>query len=402
MNNQIGLQGDLRSHRLSNIDLVRGLVIVIMALDHVRDFMMTSGVLDPMAQADVDLGLYFTRWITHFCAPVFIFLAGTSVGLMSDRKSQKEIGKFVFKRGLWIVFVELVITSTAWTFAPFGDSMAGGLTLVILTVLWAIGVGMIILSALQFLGKKACLSIALIIILGHNMLDNIWPNGSILSENDPLWIMIYSQGSVIFGQFYINTIYSIIPWVAVMLLGFGTTFIFQMDVIARDRYLIRTGTICVIAFVIIRASGFYGEPNDWEYQSQDLVATFYDFMNVSKYPASLLFLLATLGPMAIVCGYSNNLKGWIKDTLIMFGRVPFAFYVAHIYLIHVMSILLGFFQGFEVDQFLHFFVFYPEGYGIGLGGVYVGWVIALAILYPFCKWVSKVKQKRTDWWLSYL
>ncbi len=402
MTNAGKMDRDARSYRLSNIDMLRGLVIVIMAIDHVRDFFMVGGVQDPMSQPDIDAGLYITRWITHFCAPVFVFLAGTSVGLMAERKSQNEIAAFLVKRGLWLIFVEVAIISTAISFAPFGEPQIGGLTMVVLQVIWVLGLGMIVLAGAQYMGPTACLIIATIILLGHNALDPIWPLGSIMGGSDPFWQSMHSQGSTVVGPFLVITVYPLIPWIGVMLLGFGTAFIFKKEPVERDSFLIKTGLLFIFAFIVIRGLDIYGDPNSWATQAQGPLATLYDFMNVSKYPPSLLFILATLGPMAIVCAYADRLHGWFKDTLVMFGRVPFAFYVAHFFLIHVLSIFYGMAQGFEAKQFLHFFFFYPEGYGTGLVGVYLVWILVLAILYPFCKWMSELKRKRKDWWLSYL
>ncbi|MBT5186191.1 MAG: DUF1624 domain-containing protein [Kordiimonadaceae bacterium] len=394
---------DKRAYRLTNIDMLRGLVILIMALDHVRDFMMMGGVQDPMAQPDISAGLYFTRWITHFCAPVFIFLAGTSVGLMSARKSAKEIGGFVLKRGLWLIFMEVTLISTAWTFTPFGEAAVGGSTIIVLQVIWALGVSMIVLAGAQFMGPRACLILGAAIILGHNLLDPIWPNLAMFGAGtDAFWTTIHSQNSLFIDQYYVNTVYPALPCIGIMLLGYGTTFIFQKSPKQRDAFLIKTGLVFLAAFVTIRFLDIYGDPNPWQVQEYGALATFFDFMNVSKYPASLLYILATLGVMALVCSQADKLKGWLKDTLVMFGRVPFAFYVLHLYLIHAMAVLLGMGQGFEFNQMMHFFPFYPEGYGVGLVEVYVGWVLVIAILYPFCKWVAKIKSTRKDWWLSYV
>lgn len=394
---------DRRAYRLTNIDMVRGLVILIMALDHVRDFMMIGGVHDPMAQPDIGIGLYMTRWITHLCAPTFIFLAGTSVGLMAVRKSARELAGFVFKRGVWLVIMELTIISTAWTFTPFGAEEVGGLTIVILQVIWALGASMIILSGALFLGPRACLVIGLAVVFGHNLLDPFWPTGAVFGDgSDPFWTTLHAQNTVIFGQFYVNTFYPLLPCAGLMLIGFGSASVFSKPAAERNAFLIKTGLVMLGAFLVIRLLGFYGDPNPWQVQEYGFLATVFDFMNVSKYPASLLYVLVTLGVMAIVCGCADRFTGKIKDILVMFGRVPFAFYVAHLYLIHALAMLLGIAQGHSFDSVFKFFPFYPEGYGVGLVGVYVGWIITIALLYPFCKWVADVKRRRKDWWLSYL
>jgi uncharacterized membrane protein len=392
---------DARSYRLSNIDFLRGLVIVIMAIDHVRDFFLLNTVQDPMNQPDVPLSLYLTRWITHFCAPVFVFLAGTSAGLMSARKSPAELGGFLLKRGIWLIVVEVLIISTAYTFSPFGVAETGGATLVIFQVIWAIGASMVLLSAAQFLGAKACLYLGVFILLGHNLLDPLWPESDLMTEG-PLWSWLFYQSEMRLGPVVIIVAYPLLAWFGVMLTGFGSAFIFEKDSTSRDKMLLKIGLVCFFLFVLLRASGIYGDANPWSVQSEDMLATVLDFMNVSKYPPSLLFLLATLGPMAIACAYADRLNGWLKDTLVMFGRVPFTFYVAHFFLIHALSVLLGMLQGFEAAQLMTFFFFYPEGYGIELWGVYLVWATVMVILYPLCRAMANLKTRRKDWWLSYL
>jgi uncharacterized membrane protein len=377
-------------------------VIVIMAIDHVRDHFLAGTVQDPMDQPDVAVSLYLTRWITHFCAPVFVFLAGTSAGLMTARKSPGELGTFLCKRGLWLIFVSVFVISTATTFSPLGMEEFGGAIFVILQVIWAIGASMVLLAAAQFLGARACLYLGALILLGHNFLDPLWPAPDLQSGDSSLWAVLFYQGSFIVKPVFILEVYPLLSWFGVMLLGFGCAFIFEKESTKRDQILIRIGGTFIIAFLVVRASGIYGDPNPWQVHEQGAIATILDFMNVTKYPPSLLFLLATLGPMAILAGYADRLSGWLKDTLVMFGRVPFLFYVAHLYLIHLLALCLGLVQGFQADQFMTAFLFFPEDYGIGLLGVYLVWLLVLMILYPLCKWFAKVKTRRRDWWLSYL
>ena len=394
---------DVRSYRMSNIDMMRGLVIIIMAIDHVRDYFYFSGAGVSISDPNIDAAFYFTRWITHFCAPVFVFLAGTSVGLMSGRRSKKELAKFVFKRGVWLIFCEIAIISTAVTFAPFGEPAMGGKTILFLQILWAMGFSMVVLSGALFLGARACLMIGIAIVVGHNLLGVVWPTGNPFGGgNDPAWITILSPGSFIVGPFYAMVLYPPIQWAGIILLGFGSTFIFQMEPLQRDALLRKIGLSFIAAFVVIRFTGIYGDTNLWQTQELGIIATLFDFMDVTKYPPSFLYALATLGPMAIICSYADRWNGKIKDALVMFGRVPFAFYVGHFYLIHFLSVLLGMWQGFEAGQLMHFFPFYPQGFGISLMGVYGVWILVMAIMYPFCLWVAKIKSTRKNWWLSYL
>ena len=397
-----GIVQDSRSYRLTNIDMLRGLVIVIMAIDHVRDSFLLGAVQDPMNQPDVAVSIYLTRWITHFCAPVFLLLAGTSVGLMSARKTPRQVGAFLFIRGLWLIFVCVFVISTATTFSPLGMKEFGGAIVIILQVIWAIGASMVLLSATQFLGARACLYLGSLILLGHNLLDPLWPAPDLQGGDSSPWAVLFYQGSFILKPVFILEVYPIFAWFGVMLLGFGSAFIFEKESAKRDQILIRIGVSFISAFVLLRASGVYGDPNPWQVHEHRITATILDFMNVTKYPPSLLFLLATLGPMALLAGYADRLSGWLKDTLVMFGRVPFLFYVAHVYLIHVLAICLGVVQGFQANEFMTAFLFFPEDYGVGLLGVYLVWILVLMILYPLCKWFARVKSHRSDWWLSYL
>jgi len=231
---------DSRSYRLSNIDMLRGLVLVLMVIDHARDLLMTSMVQNPMAQTDIPLDIYITRWITHFCAPVFVFLAGTSAGLMKARKTQNQLAAFLAKRGLWLVFVEVAIISTAFTFSPFaGVPQVGGSTVFIMQVIWAIGASMVVLAGAQYLGTRACFIIAITILIGHNSLDGIWPSGNLFSGNDPLWYALHTWSSVSTGPIIWAFGYPILPWIGVMLLGYSTASIFEKSPTERDSQIMK-------------------------------------------------------------------------------------------------------------------------------------------------------------------
>jgi uncharacterized membrane protein len=393
--------GDLRAYRLGSIDLLRGLAIVVMALDHVRDYFLIGTTNDPMTDPDVAPALFLTRWITHFCAPVFVLLAGTSAGLMAARKSPAELGRFLLTRGLWLIAIEIVVISTGWTFAPHGIAQLDGLVLVTMQVIWAIGASMVVLAGLQFLGRGACLALGVAIVVGHNLLDGLWP-ASTMFQTGPLWIALHAQMTANAGPFTFVFVYPLLPWIGVMLLGFGTAAVFERPAARRDALLLRAGLAMTAAFVVLRALDVYGDPNPWQPQPGGTVATLIDFLNVTKYPPSLAFLLMTLGPAAILCAYADRFRGRLAEALVMFGRVPFAFYVAHLYLIHAIAALLGIAQGFGAAPFFNLFLWFPAGYGLPLWGVYVVWAIVIALLYPFCRWVAGVKARRRDWWLSYL
>ena len=365
-----------------------------MALDHVRDYFMFGAVQDPAADPSSSALLFATRWITHFCAPTFVFLAGTSAGLMSGRKTPTELGSFLLTRGLWIIALEVFVISTASSFAPTGVDGFGGRIYIALQVFWSIGASMVVLAGAQFLGRRACLAIGAAIVLGHNLLDPLWPAANSVASTAPVWAALHSRQFYEVGPFAIFFSYPLLPWIGVMLLGFGTAGLFELPAKARDSRLLRIGVALVIAFVLMRASNVYGDPQPWH--------TVRSFLATTKYPPSLLYILMTLGPAAIVCAFAERLRGPIRDVLVTFGRAPLAFYVAHLYLIHALTIPLGIAQGFSAQQFLTSYRFFPKGFGLGLPGVYVVWILVVVALYPLCRWVTALKARRRDWWLSYV
>jgi uncharacterized membrane protein len=393
---------DQRAYRLSSIDMLRGLVIAIMAIDHTRDFFHSGASIDPLGDPNVPLVVALTRWITHFCAPVFVLLSGTSAGLMAARKSPRELAWFLLTRGAWLILIEIFVISTAITFSPGGIEQLGGRTLAFMQVIWAIGASMVLLAAAQFLGRKACLVLGAVIVLGHNLLDGRWPEASgLMDTSQPLWVSLHSVISKTAGPFHFMFMYPLLPWFGVMLLGFGASPLFEREPAARDRALWRWGIGITAAWLLLRFADGYGDANHWQAQAT-IPGTLIDFLNVSKYPPSLDFLAMTLGPAAIFCACADRMRGFLKDMFVMFGRVPFAFYVAHFYLLHALSVLLGVMQGFSADQLMTFPPFYPQGYGLPLWGVYLVWAGVIALLYPFCRWVAGVKARNRAWWLSYV
>ncbi len=391
-----------RAYRLEAIDMLRGLVILIMAIDHVRDFFLFGAEQDPMSNPNVTVGLFATRWITHFCAPVFVLLAGTSAGLMGARKSRSEMARFLFTRGVWLIFAEVFIVSTLATFSPGGIEEIGGRIFVSMQVIWAIGASMVALSGLQWLGRRACFAVGAAIAAGHNLLDSIWPHSRIFDLQWPAWVALHSQMALQAGPFLFRFVYPVLPWIGVMSLGFGISGVMEQAAARRDAVLLRAGAALTAGFLVVRAIGIYGDPNPWQVQPAGAMATVMVFLNTTKYPPSLDYLLMTLGPAAILCSFADRITGGVKNVLVMFGRVPFAFYVAHFFLIHVLSVLLGVTQGFTLQQMMTNYRFYPKGYGIGLAGVYAVWALVVLLLYPFCRWVAGVKTRRRDWWLSYV
>jgi uncharacterized membrane protein len=322
--------------------------------------------------------------------------------LMTSRRTPSALGAFLLTRGMWLIFIEWFVVATAWSFAPWGIEQLDGRVGVAMQVIWAIGASMVVLSGAQFLGQRVCLIMGGAILVGHNLLDPVWPaTGGVLDAGQPLWVALHAQMAFASGPFFFLVVYPLLPWIGVMLVGYGTAPLFREPARRRDARLLGWGVAATAAFVVLRGTGVYGDPNSWQVQD-GTIATLIDFLNVTKYPPSLLFMLMTLGPAAILCASADRVPEAIRRPLIVFGRAPFAFYVAHLYLIHTLAVAFGVVQGFEAREFLTYAFFFPKGYGVGLPGVYLVWLLIVAMLYPLCKWVSAVKARRQDWWLSYL
>lgn len=375
--------------------------MVIMALDHVRDFFLISAT-DKLAAPDVDLAVFTTRWITHICAPVFIFLTGTSAGLMQARKEAKFLGWFLLTRGLWLILVECLIISNISTFAPWGLPQLNGSVVVILQVFWAIGASMVVLAAMQFMGRRVCLGVGLGILLCHNLLDTWWPQTKLLDETTQVWIALLSPMAFRVEPILILFSYPLLPWTGVMLVGFGMAQTFELAAEQRSKNLFRLGVSLTTLFLIVRGVNVYGDPQAWVYHEGEIARSLISFLSVQKYPPSLSFLLMTLGPAAIFCSFAEHFPRKLEEILLNYGRAPFIFYVMHLLFIHGLSVLLGVLQGFEASQFLTMYPFFPKGFGVPLAAVYPVWILLVAMLYPLCAYVSKIKARRKDWWLSYI
>ena len=397
-------------HRVQSIDVLRGLVMVIMALDHVRDFFYKADLgkaadaaMDPTNMQTTYPALFFTRWITHFCAPIFVFLAGTSVYLMCQRKSKKEVSLFLIKRGFWLVLIELIIITFGWSFNPFFN-------LIILQVIWAIGVSMILLGFLVLLPYRVIFAIGLLIVAGHNILD--YPSvssglkGTVLS--DLLYFSNFSAYQLWQGHFFL-IVYAFLPWTGVMLLGycFGKLFQSGVDPLWRRKMLLRIGTGLILLFIILRFTNIYGDPAPWSTQPRGPLYTFLSFLNLNKYPPSLLFLCMTIGPGILFLAFIEKVQNGFTKIMNVYGRVPMLYYILHFYFIHIICVIVFYAQGFGtkdiVPEGLPFF-FKPNGLGFGLLGVYAIWLLVVVLLYPICKRYDRyktahAKEKR---WLSYI
>ncbi|MEP6725362.1 MAG: heparan-alpha-glucosaminide N-acetyltransferase domain-containing protein [Bacteroidota bacterium] len=382
--------------RIESIDLLKGLVMVIMALDHVRDyFHYSANIFDPADPTQTTLPIFFTRWITHFCAPAFSFLAGASAFLMGRRKTKTELSGFLFKRGLWLVFIELTIVTFAWFFdVQFR-------TIGMLTI-WSLGISMIVLSALVYLPRQFILIFSCMLIFGHNLLDGIRDNGNLL------WEILHQQSFFNLSDHVQLMIgYPVVPWVAVMSLGyyFGAFYDKSYDQAKRKKLFNIIGFSAIVLFVFLRWTNLYGNPTDRGHYyvfSKNLIS----FLNPAKYPPSLMYLLMTLGGAFLFLANSENLKGRIVNFFSTFGRVPFFYYILHLYLIHLLALLFAQLSGFGWQHFIlpTWISFVPlQGYGLSLLMVYTIWAAVILLLYPLCKKFDTYKQSHKEkWWLSYL
>ena len=390
--------------RLDFLDLLRGWIMVIMALDHVRDF-VSHDVLTfwPTDLSKTTPGLFWTRWITHFCAPVFCFLAGTGAFLSLTRgKTKAQLSYFLVTRGLWLVVLELTAVQMSWTFR-FDFSGVGA------TVIWALGWSMIALAPLIHLPLRAVAAVGILLMAGHNLLDPIVPQQ--LGGLSGLWNILHEGGPIaVAPNFTFWVGYPLLPWIGVMAAGFAFGALVQRERAERRRILLWLGVALTLAFVVIRASNLYGDPKPWAPHPRGALFTFFSFLNTEKYPPSLLFLLMTLGPSLIALAWFDREWGRLSRPIIAFGRVPLFYYLLHLPLIHVVAIVLTYFRyGHPAGLFVMppFWgeegaaKFYPADYGYGIVGVYLVWLLVVALLYPACHWFAKLKQRRRDAWLSY-
>jgi uncharacterized membrane protein len=387
----------LQKPRIESIDLLKGLVMVIMALDHTRDYFHYSAFFfDPLNPDATTLPIYITRWVTNFCAPIFCFLAGLSAFFVGRRKSTKELSSFLLKRGLWLIFIEFTIVNFAWYF-DIQFRTPG------LLVIWSLGISMIVLAALVHLPYRAILIFSILLIFGHNLLDTIHFEGSIL------WAMLHEMKLFTLesgNKFYID--YPIIPWIAVMSLGycFGKLYEPAVEAAHRRKMLNILGLSSIALFIILRAINLYGDLVPWKEYDATL-KTLMSVMAVTKYPPSLCYLLITLGPAFLFLAHSENFKGRIVNFFSTFGRVPFFYYILHLYLIHTLALLAAQLTGYGWESMImtDWVIMIPElkGYGFSLPVVYLTWIGVIATLYPLCKWFDTYKQAHKEkWWLSYL
>jgi uncharacterized membrane protein len=379
--------------RIESIDVVRGVIMLLMALDHVRDFFGNSG-FNPTDPAATTMPLFFTRWITHFCAPVFFLLTGTGAYLSLRKKTKRELSQFLFTRGLWLIFLELTVARClGWQF-NFDYHVT------LLLVLWALGWAMITLSVLVYLPAWAVTTFGIVMIATHNLLDSV-------QFSNPLWTILHSPGFIVNspGRIIFVT-YALVPWIGVTAAGYGLGQIYRWPSERRKALLLPLGIGMTAAFLVLRGINCYGDPLPWSTQ-RSAAFTVLSFLNTTKYPPSLLYLLMTLGPaLVFLWAVDGGTPPWLRPALVI-GKVPMFYYLLHIPLIHLLAIAVCYARYgqvhwmFESPGLGQFPITKPPGWGYSLPIIYLVWAVVVITLYPLCRWFADLKRRRNDAWLSY-
>jgi uncharacterized membrane protein len=389
--------------RVQTVDAIRGAIIIIMALDHIRDYIHWAAMISsPTDLTRTSTAIFLTRWITHFCAPVFAFTAGIGAFLwLGQNRTRPQLSRFLLTRGLWLMLLEItLIKFVMFLQVGFRDSLT------ILTVFWMLGLCMVVLAGLIYLPMRLLAVLSVLVIAGHNLLDRVQAQS--FGSAAWFWDILHQQALFRVHGAAVIVAYPLVPWVAVMAAGYCMGPIFRWEPARRQPFLLQLGICLSVGFVLLRAINIYGDPSPWALQSPGLF-TVLSFLNCTKYPPSLLFLLMTLGPALIVMSWLDRRQFPSANPVIVFGRVPFFFFVVHLALVHAISILLLFLR-YGSTKFL--FIpppslgsarnLFPENYGFNLSVVYGVWFAVIVMLYPLCRWFAGVKQRRRDWWLSYL
>ncbi len=395
---------DLIRSRIESIDVLRGIAMVIMALDHVRDYFHIEAFTDdPLNLATTTPQLYFTRWITHICAPIFVFLSGTSIYLQSLRKTKKDLSRFLITRGLWLIFAEFAIIAFFWTFNPFYNFIP-------MQVIWTIGICMFLLGLAIYLPYQLILILGALIVFCHNILDI--PESAQGFKAGFLWDLLHHGNWAsyeLFKNHFVVIIYPFLPWLGLMMLGYccGVLFTDQYTSNYRKRIFTISGLSLIVFFIALRILNVYGDPVDWSYQSSNLY-TVLSFLKVNKYPPSLLYLCITIGPSLLALAYFESKSNLVTKIMKVYGRTAFFYYMAHILLIHLLLAIVFYWNGNTTQDAVDAmkqvpFLFLIPGKGFGLVIVYSIWLGVILILYPICKRYDQYKTNHKEkWWLSYL
>jgi uncharacterized membrane protein len=380
--------------RVESVDVVRGVIMILMALDHTRDFFGIPGQ-NPTDMASTSAALFLTRWITHFCAPVFFLLTGTGAYLSLRRKSPGELSRFLLTRGIWLIFLEVVLVRC------FAYQFNFDYRVTMLLVLWALGWAMITLSALVRLPAFVATAFGGLLIVGHNLFDSV-------KSASPLWAILHSPGFVVnTPEHVVFAAYPLIPWVGVTAVGYGLGQVYSWDAERRRGFLLRLGLALSVAFLVIRGLNIYGDPSRWMRQ-KTAVFTVLSFLNTTKYPPSLLFLLMTLGPAMVLLWSVDRGTPRVLRPALAIGKVPLFYYVLHFALIHLLAVVTCYVRYgsahwmFESPDLAHYPFSAPPSWGYSLPVVYLVWAFVVVTMYPLCRWFAGLKQRRSDAWLSYL
>jgi len=390
--------------RIQSVDALRGAIMILMAIDHIRDFVARSAQqFLPTDLTRTTPAVFLTRWITHFCAPVFMLTAGLGAFFWMTRghHSKGELSRLLISRGIWLIVLELTILR----FIMFSE-ISFTANPVLLIILWAIGLSMIALAGLIYLPSRVLIGTSIAIIALHNLLADV--PAERFGRAAWIWDILYQRGVIAVDGIKFRPAYPVLPWIGVMSAGYCLGAVFEWDADRRRRFLVRVGLALASAFVVVRTINRYGDPIRWSHQTS-AVFTALSFINVTKYPPSLDFLLMTLGPALVVMAWLEQFHFNFTNPLIVFGRVPFFFYAAHLLLAHLITMGINCAR-YGPKSFLLMAPpsmggpgeLFPADYGFPLWTVYAVWVVVLLLLYPCCLWFARLKQRRHDWWLTYL
>jgi uncharacterized membrane protein len=386
--------------RIRSVDALRGFVMIVMALDHVRDYYHAGAMLfQPDDLTRTTAVLFFTRWITHICAPVFMFTAGLGAFFWLSRgRTTVQLSHFLWKRGLWLVVLELTAVRFAMTFSLTS-------TPVLVTVLWALGWSMVVLGFLVYLPIQVLAVLSVLVIALHNLTDSVKP--SQFGAAAWFWNVLHQQGIFRVDGVPVVFAYPLVPWIFVMAAGFCFGPILLLEPERRRQWLLRIGLGLTVAFLVIRGINVYGDPFRWSTKIPGM--TVLSFLRCTKYPPSLDFLLMTLGPAILLLAWLDRLRLSNANPLMVFGRVPLFYFIIHLFVLHCLTMPLALFRYGRAAFLLYPMPsmggpakLYPPDYGYPLWVVYAMWVLVVAILYPLCLWFARIKERRKDWWLSYL
>ncbi|MGQ7856334.1 DUF1624 domain-containing protein [Pedobacter sp. WC2501] len=387
------------SKRILSIDILRGLVMIIMALDHTRDFFHISAMTgDPLNPETTTGLLFFTRWITHFCAPTFVFLSGLSAYLSAQNKTPAQASSFLLKRGLWLILIEIIVITFGLTFNP-------SYNFIILQVIWAIGTSMIILGLTSRISYKTVLIAGLILVFGHNLF-NLFPAPADSNGGLILKIFFTASGTIlpVSSTHLVGVFYAILPWTGVMFVGYGVGAWYKKGYAAerRQRNLLIVGLLTIFVFISLRLINIYGDPTPRK-EYHDFFKNLLAFFNVSKYPPSLQYTAMTLGPAMLFLAFTENLNNWFTRITSVYGAVPFFYYVLHFYMLHILLVIVFFATGYTSKEIVQIpFWFRPATFGFDLPIVYLIWFCVVATLYLPCRWFKRYKENHKKWWLRYV